>query len=121
MKTSTTTTENDNLVLFPSAKNYKAEKIMSDPMVDLMNEYSELVDSDIPESLGEIITEDDFDDDSSIGSLDAFMNRHQSEELLTPDDKLVKLINEKVEAIAVAKERIKFYLDEIEMFLPRRR
>lgn len=104
MKTTSSTTENDNLVLFPSAKNFAQEDlILKDPMVDLLS------------------VESDFEDGTSFGSLEAFMNRHQSSEYLTPDDKLVHLINEKLELISDAKKRIKFYLDEIEMFLPRRR
>ena len=122
MKTTSLTNETDNLVLFPSAKNYavELESDLSDPMVDILNEYSHMTDSDIPTHLDDRF-ENDLEDTTAFGSLEAFMNRHQSNESLTPDDKLVKLINERLEAIAEAKQRIKFYLDEIEMFLPRRR
>ena len=123
MKTTTLTTETDNLVLFPSAKSFPVETLESDlqdPMLDLLNEYSHLSDNDIPSYLDDNF-ESELEDETSFGSLEAFMNRHQSNDTLTPDDKLVKLINERVEAIAEAKQRIKFYLDEIEMFLPRRR
>ncbi len=124
MKTTTLTTETDNLVLFPSAKSFPLEENLQDPMLDLLNEYSHMTDADIPDYLddrfdGELSEE--LEDETSFGSLEAFMNRHQSQETLTPDDKLIKLINERMEAIAEAKQRIKFYLDEIEMFLPRRR
>ena len=120
MKTTSLTTEIDNLVLFPSAKNFAVEADLSDPMVDLLNEYSEMNDADIPDHLDDRF-ENELEDESAFGSLEAFMNRHQSQETLTPDDKLVNLINSRLEAIADAKARIKFYLDEIEMFLPRRR
>ena len=124
MKTTSLTIETDNLVLFPSAKSFAVEADLKDPMVDLLNEYSHMSDADIPSHLddrfeGEL--EDVLEDDSVFGSLEAFMNRHQSQETLTPDDKLVKLINDRMLAIADAHARIKFYLDEIEMFLPRRR
>lgn len=123
MKTTTLTTETDNLVLFPSAKNFAPEENLRDPMVDLLNEYSHMTDADIPSHLDDRFEtlENELEDDTSFGSLEAFMNRNQNNENLTPDDKLVKLINERMEAIAEAKSRIKFYLDEIEMFLPRRR
>ncbi|AUN98234.1 hypothetical protein DOM21_10040 [Bacteriovorax stolpii] len=120
MKTTTLTTETDNLVLFPSAKNFPLEENLQDPMLDLLNEYSHMTDADIPNHLDDRF-ENELEDETSFGSLEAFMNRHQSNDTLTPDDKLVKLINERMEAIAEAKQRIKFYLDEIEMFLPRRR
>ncbi len=120
MKTTSLTTETDNLVLFPSAKNFAVEADLKDPMVDLLNEYSHMTDSDIPSHLDDRF-EDELEDDSAFGSLEAFMNRNQAQETLTPDDRLVKLINDRMIAIADAKARIKFYLDEIEMFLPRRR
>lgn len=122
MKTTSVNTETDNLVMFPSSKNYavEVEVDLKDPMVDLLNEYSHMTDADIPSHLDDKF-EDSLEDDTAFGSLEAFMNRNQTQESLTPDDKLVRLINERMDAIAEAKARIKFYLDEIEMFLPRRR
>jgi hypothetical protein len=122
--TSQNINETDNLVLFPSAKNFHKEEDLTDPMMDLLNEYSHMTDSDIPTHLDERFEdalEDALEDDTIFGSLEAFMARNQNQEGLTPDDKLVKLINERMQAITEAKERIKFYLDEIDMFLPRRR
>ena len=117
--------EPDNLVLFPSSKNFAADAELSDPMVDLLNEYAHLDNSDIPthldERFEEFDLEMDLEDTSAFGSLEAFMNRHQGKDNLSPDDKLVRLINERIQYIIDAKARIKFYLDEIEMFLPRRR
>ena len=123
MKTTSLNTETDNLVLFPSAKNFPLESELSDPMNDLLNEYSHMSDADIPSYLDDrfLDLEEDLEDDTSFGSLEAFMNRNQNNDNLTPDDRLVKAINERMEQIAEAKSRIKFYLDEIEMFLPRRR
>lgn len=120
MKTTSLNNENDNLVLFPSAKNFKVEEDLNDPMMDLLNEYSHMSDADIPAHLDERF-EESLEDDTMFGSLEAFMARNQNQDGLTPDDKLVKLINDRMQAIAEAKERIKFYLDEIDMFLPRRR
>lgn len=128
MKT-TTTLETDNLVLFPSAKNFQEESLSdadkSDPMYDLLNEYAHITDDQIPSYLDDRFEveelEDELDESPVFGSLEAFMGRHQNQDNLTPDDKLVKLINEKMEAIKEARARIKFYLDEIDMFLPRRR
>lgn len=121
MKTTSLNTETDNLVLFPSAKNFPLESELSDPMADLLNEYSHMSDADIPGHLDERFMDESLEDETSFGSLEAFMNRHQNNDNLTPDDRLVKAINERMEQIAEAKSRIKFYLDEIEMFLPKRR
>lgn len=121
--TSQNINETDNLVLFPSAKNFHKEEDLKDPMMDLLNEYSHMTDADIPNHLDDRFEslENELEDDTIFGSLEAFMARNQNQEGLTPDDKLVKLINERMQAIAEAKARIKFYLDEIDMFLPRRR
>jgi hypothetical protein len=122
MKTSLTTdVETDNLVLFPSAKNFEVKSDLTDPMDDLLNEYSNIHDADIPNHFDDRFELNDFVDDTAFESFEAFMNRGQSASTLTPDDKLVKLINDRLDAIAEIKARIKFYLDEIEMFLPRRR
>ncbi|MBC7428020.1 MAG: hypothetical protein H7336_05375 [Bacteriovorax sp.] len=121
MKTTSLTTEIDNLVMFPSAKNFAVEADLLDPMADLLNEYSHMSDADIPGHLDDRFDENDLEEDTAFGSLEAFMARNQNADTSTPDDKLVRLINERLEAIAEAKQRIKFYLDEIEMFLPRRR
>ncbi len=125
MKTLSPSVETDNLVLFPSAKNFSASEDLTDPMLDLLNEYSHMNDSDIPAHLDDRFEEDSLEDDledtSAFGSLEAFMMRNQNNDNLTPDDRLVNLINDRMQAIADAKARIKFYLEEIEMFLPRRR
>ena len=127
MKTTPAPEQTDNLVLFPSAKNFAREEDAQDPLHDILNEYSHLRDEDIPAYLDdrflheELMTEiNPLSEDGAFSSLEAFMNRHQSE-ALSPDDKLIKLINERMEAIFEAKARMKFYLNEIEMFHPRRR
>lgn len=135
MKTNSRDDEGHNLVMFPSSKNFKIDltcvEAGPDPLHELINEYSHITDLEIPSHLDdrfEIGLEEDFDgelkDDlegDAFDSLEAFMNRHQRGEVLSPDDKLVKMINERIQAIKDAKERIKFYLDEIDMFLPSRR
>lgn len=127
MKT-TTNLETDNLVLFPSAKNFEVESDLSDPMMDLLSEFSHLSDDDIPSYLDDRFDEEESEEEAEENdgseiyeSLEAYMNRHKIDLSLSPDETLVSMINEKFEAIMEAKARIKFYLDEIDMFLPRRR
>ena len=122
-----------NLVMFPSAKNYRVNltnvDLGPDPLNELLHEYSHLKVEDLDYEFAEFPDKDDprFEDfniedesenEDSFDSLDAFMNRHQRKDNLTPDDKLVMAVNQRIEAIRDAKDRIKFYLDEIEMFLP---
>lgn len=135
MKTNSKDDGTHNLVMFPSSKNFRIDLQAlpsgPDPLDELINEYSHLRDDQIPKHLDdrfEIELEENFHlqfedelDGDSYHSLEAFMNRNQRGESLTPDDKLVRLINERLQAIKDAKERIKFYLDEIEMFLPSRK
>lgn len=127
----TTTLETDNLVLFPSAKNFSVEadlSDLSDPMMDLLNEFSHLSDDEFPDYLDDRFAIDDDvslqeeDGSEAYSSLEAFMNRHKNESMsLSPDEKLAAKINEQFEAILEARAKIKFYLDEIDMFLPKRR
>ena len=119
--------ENHNLVMFPASKNFKidlsAMELGHDPLHDLLNEYSHLKDEDLPNHLDDRFDsdlEDELDGDI-FHSLEAFMTRNLRGENQSPDDKLIKMINDRIQAIKDAKERIKFYLEEIEMFLPSRR
>lgn len=119
--------ENHNLVMFPASKNFKinlaAMEVGPDPLHDLLTEYSHLRDEDLPSHLDdryESELEDELDGDV-FHSLEAFMTRNLRGESQSPDDKLIKMINDRIQAIKDAKERIKYYLGEIEMFLPSRR
>ena len=125
MKTTSLNTETDNLVLFPSAKNFVPdERDLQDPMADLLNEYSHLSDADIPDYLDTRYEEEESEEEAPeavYDSLDAYMTRNFEQDGATSEARLIKLIGERMQAITEAKARIKFYLDEIEMFLPRRR
>ncbi len=106
-----------NLVMFPSAKNFPMREMLSDPLSDILNEYKPYY----PDYNDERFEVDDSDDsDEHFPSLEAFMNRHKRDEGLSPDDRLVKKINSHLETIQTLKDRIKFYMEEIEMFLPRK-
>lgn len=129
MKTDSQDTFNDhNLVMFPSSKNFKIDlspmDLGHDPLNDLLTEYSHIKDEDIPSHLDdrfEIGFDDETDEGETFLTLDAFMSRNLRGETQGPDDRLINLINERIQAIKEAKERIKFYLSEIEMFLPNRK
>ena len=124
---STDMLENHNLVMFPASKNFKVDlsvmELGPDPLHDLLNEYSHVKDEDLAGFLDEGAELDLEDESESDGfnSLEAFMSRNLRGESQTPDDKLIKMINDRIQAIKDAKERIKFYLEEIEMFLPSRK
>jgi len=115
--------ENHNVVMFPSSKNFKIDlsemETSSDPLCNILNEYSDMSDDDLPD-----YNDDRFEDQlegDSYHSLEAFMGRNSEDETHSPDEMLIKLINDRIKDINDAKERIKFYLGEIEMFLPSRK
>lgn len=125
MKTNSYEDEIQNLVMFPSSKNFKidlsAVESGNDPVDALLNEFSHISEDQFPlEENFELNFEDELDGDT-FHSLEAFMNRHQRGESLSPDDRLINMINDRLLAIKEAKERIKFYLDEIDIFLPSRK
>jgi uncharacterized protein YPO0396 len=119
--------ENHNVVMFPSSKNFKTDlskmEASQDPLYNILNEYSDLSEDDLPDyndDRFELDFEDELEGDS-YHSLEAFMGRNSEEETHSPDDMLIKIINDRIKDINDAKERIKFYLGEIEMFLPSRK
>lgn len=126
--------DNQNLVLFPASKNFpKVSKVGpiesgNDPISELLHEYSHLCDEDIPNYLDDrfeldLLKEElEFlEEGDTFESLEAFMNRHQKKDVIPTDTILTQKINERIKAILDARARIKFYLDEIEMFLPSKR
>jgi hypothetical protein len=119
MKATVNGEEVKNLVMFPSAKNFPMREFLSDPLSEILNEYTPYY----PDHDDERFPSEPDEDESTdmYPSLEAFMNRHQRDMAMTPDDRLIQKINQQMDAIQNLKERIKFYMDEIEMFLPRKR
>jgi hypothetical protein len=122
MKENSSSENNHNLVMFPSSKNFKLNQIEAsvidqDPLNVLIHEFSDIQEDQIPNYLDERFEVEEV----SYPSLEAFMNRHQAKEAGDAENPLLKLINERLEAIKEAKERTKFYLDEIDMFFPNRK
>ena len=119
MKTTNSNLEADNLVLFPSAKNFKSEfcdpEQLEAPVLDLYNEIIQQLDDDLTS------TKDYLGPDTNYESLEAFMSRHNRQDGLTSEDRLIATINKNIEEIKETKMRLKFYLDDLEMFLPSRR
>ncbi len=121
MNTPSANNEIDNLVLFPSSKNFPLDPLevekYDDPMMDLLLEFSDIKEEDLAH-IEKLETEES---ELNFDSLEAYMNRHQPTMTLSEDDRLVLMIDERIGQIHEARARIKFYLDELEMFLPRRR
>ncbi len=71
----------------------------------------------------------DLDESLRYSSFEEYMNRHatnslvaaSTEKTMSTDDSIKLLINDQINAINEAKAQIKYYLDEIELFLPKRR
>lgn len=116
--------ENDNLIMFPASKNFLKVDRTHDLVESLLNEFAHISDEDIPSYL-----DDRFDDverdieAQTYQSLEAFMNRHNVSDLIETkvEDERMECIQMKMEEIKETKKRLKFYLDEIEMFLPHKK
>ncbi len=108
MSTQMRTEESNLLVMFPASKNFAVEELHS---YSTPNYLDERFDNDEIEITSEEV----------FPSLEAFMARNKLENQLTKDDHLVIKINEQMKMISEANERIKFYMDEIEMFMPKKR
>lgn len=114
----------DNLVMFPSAKNFPPVGSMSEAGIDFYLEEHKLdLESDL-----DLNFDDDLNESLRYSSFEEYMNRHTlglKENLGSVEQKreeaLKILLNEQIRAINEAKAQIKYYLDEIEMFLPKRR
>jgi hypothetical protein len=120
MKSTANGEEGRNLVMFPSAKNFPMREMLSDPLHDILSEYAPYYPDHTDERFHSEVVEEEDDADEMYPSLEAFMNRHKRDMALTPDDRLMQKINRQLMAIQDLKDRIKFYMEEIEMFLPRK-
>jgi hypothetical protein len=91
------TTSDNNLVMFPSSKNFPVfdEEILTDPLQELLDEFSG-IDIDLDE------TYDDFE-------ISPVVARGEK-----------NLLAEKINLLKETQKRIKFLIDEIELYLPRR-
>lgn len=116
--------ENDNLIMFPASKNFLKVDRTHDLVESLLNEFAHISDEDIPSYLDDRF--DDVERDIEVQtyqSLEAFMNRHNVSDLIETkvEDERMECIQMKLEEIKETRKRIKFYLDEIEMFLPNKK
>ena len=94
----------NNLVLFTSSKNYPVvdEELFVDPLQELLDEFSDI----------EIDLDEEFDDFALNQGIDDFsplMDRGQK-----------VLLAEKIALLQDTQQRIKYLLDEIELYLPRK-
>lgn len=108
MSTQMRTEESNLLIMFPASKHYAVEEIATYSTPNFLDERFDNDEIEISEN--EIFP-----------SLEAFMSRNKPVEQVTKDDLLVSKINEQMKMISEANERIKFYMDEIEMFMPKKR
>jgi hypothetical protein len=108
--------------MFPSAKNFPPIGTMSEVGIDFYLEENRL---NLEQDFNEF---DTLNDSLKFSSFEEYMNRHtlglntqigSVEENRNEAMKL--LVQEQLKTIEEAKAQIKYYLDEIEMFLPKRR
>lgn len=103
MKKDKNSQEKDNLVMFPSAKNYPIfdEEILSDPLQELLDEFSD-IEIDLDEHYDDLELEE-------VPDYEPLVSRGQQ-----------VLMAEKIALIKDTQKRIKYLLDEIELYLPRK-
>ncbi|MBT3585156.1 MAG: hypothetical protein HN509_09625 [Halobacteriovoraceae bacterium] len=109
---STEQSRQDNLVLFPSSKSFPESDGLSDPLDELLNEFSHVSDEDLglaPEPQ----TEPEPVQMRSIGEQVKWNE-------LSPERLMGELKNQ-IEALQEAHERIEYYIADIETHLPSRR
>ncbi len=115
---------NDNLIMFPSSKNFLPEG----PLSDLGSNFY------LDEKLSALEIENDLlefeslDDSIRYSSFEEYMNRHnlglETKSNIVEENRaevLKILLQEQIKLINETKSQMKYYLDEIEMFLPKRR
>jgi len=110
--------------MFPASKNFLKVDRAHDLVESLLNEFAHISDEDIPSYLDDRF--DDVERDIEVQtyqSLEAFMNRHNVSDLIETkvEDERLECIQMKLEEIKETRKRLKFYLDEIEMFLPNKK
>ena len=99
-KSENSTVEGKNLILFPSSKNYPLdEETISDPLEDLLR--------DIPEYYG------DETEETSTPSQRNLANHEPISEMKYRE--LFELVKDQLRTLKESNQRIKFYLDEIEL------
>jgi hypothetical protein len=101
--------ELENLVMFPSAKNYpkSTPECEDDPLESLLNEFSEYDD-------------DDFEDDADELENSAVQEKMDIAHSLGQNDCL-ELIHQQISSLNEAKARIRHFLNEIELHIPKRK
>ena len=90
--------EDPNIVMFPASKNFEKRKLPipthQDPLEELLNEFEE-------ESEEERWVE---------------LNHHVS-----PENYQAKSLNDKIEYLTQLQSKVRFYLDEIEQYIPQKK
>jgi len=112
-------TEDNILTLFPSAKNFPIKESLSDPYQELMSEMDRYVEMNTSDIIHESINASDMiiNDFENFDNLDDFMNRHSDKNQKKIELKNTKKnIETKINSIRENQLRIKFFLEEIEMF-----
>ncbi len=124
--TTTTKDQIDNLVMFPSAKNFPPVGTMSEVGIDFYLEENRL---NLEQDLNDFDSLNaSMNDSLKYSSFEEYMNRHTmglNTEMGSVEENrnqaMKLLVQEQLRTIEEAKAQIKYYLDEIEMFLPKRR
>ncbi len=115
---------NDNLIMFPSSKNFPPVGALGEAGMEFYLD-DKLKNLDLNDSTLEF---EDLDDSLRYSSFEEYMNRHNlglETKVNAVDENrqeaLKILLQEQIKLINETKAQMKYYLDEIDMFLPKRR
>jgi hypothetical protein len=103
--------EHGNLVMFPASKNFPVIDEV-DPLEELLNEFSHLSDEDFIDE--ELVFPSEEDGELELTS-NILSNKNVSK---MGDNELFDLINDQIKLLEESHTRIRYFLDEIDTFLP---
>lgn len=102
-------TDDNLLVMFPASKNFPVEELsIEDPLEELLLEFSHFQD-------------DDFEDDDDIYENAMHAEALMVEDILKKNQHQNELLRDQMSLLEEASMRMKYLLDEIELYLPKKR
>lgn len=102
-------TDDNLLVMFPASKNFPVEELsIEDPLEELLLEFSHFQD-------------EDFEDDDDIYENAMHAEALMVEDILKKNQHQNELLRDQMNLLEETSMRMKYLLDEIELYLPKKR
>jgi hypothetical protein len=98
-------TDDNLLVMFPASKNFPVEDLIEDPLEELLLEFADLTD----------------DEEEDIHENALHVEALMVEDVLTKNRHQNELLKDQIRLLEETSLRMKYLLDEIELYLPKKR